>query len=176
MSDAFSTPATHAFAHPELEDVRLEAGPSSMGDANSLLSIEEAFEVEDTIRRIIDGGYKTVSKLPYSSSTPRCGSREREADEQIGLQFPDELLPSSVPVFRAIQKGIAPTGAQSYVLADSTYGRCVDFGDSQRWLTKQLLSRRAELHAPPSGSPGALWTRVPHPVRLIYRTHHSSPL
>jgi diphthamide biosynthesis protein 2 len=42
---------------------------------------------------------------------------------QIGLQFPDELLPHSVKVFRAIQKGIANTGAQAYVLADSTYGR-----------------------------------------------------
>jgi hypothetical protein len=28
-------------------------------------------------------------------------------------------------VFRAIQKGIADTGAQAYVLADSTYGRYV---------------------------------------------------
>lgn len=42
---------------------------------------------------------------------------------KIGLQFPDELLPSSVPVFRAIQTGIAHTGAQAYVLGDSTYGR-----------------------------------------------------
>jgi len=42
---------------------------------------------------------------------------------KIGLQFPDELLPHSVKVFRAIQKGIADIGAQAYVLADSTYGR-----------------------------------------------------
>ncbi|GFZ46057.1 Diphthamide biosynthesis protein 2 [Saitozyma sp. JCM 24511] len=103
MSDAMSTPAAHAFAHPELSAVSAEAGPSSMGDASADLSVEEAFEVEDTIARIITGGYKT-----------------------IGLQFPDELLPSSVPVFRAIQKGIAPTGAQAYVLADSTYGRQVE--------------------------------------------------
>ncbi|RSH92034.1 Diphthamide biosynthesis protein 2 [Saitozyma podzolica] len=101
MSDAMSTPAAHAFAHPELSSVSAEAGPSSMGDASADLSVEEAFEVEDTIARIIAGGYKT-----------------------IGLQFPDELLPSSVPVFRAIQKGIAHTGAQAYVLADSTYGSC----------------------------------------------------
>ena len=44
---------------------------------------------------------------------------------QIGLQFPDELLPSSVKVYRAIQRRIAASGAQSYVLADSTYGRSV---------------------------------------------------
>lgn len=45
------------------------------------------------------------------------------SDTKIGLQFPDELLPSSVPVFRAIQRGIQDTEAQAYVLADSTYGR-----------------------------------------------------
>ena len=44
---------------------------------------------------------------------------------KIGLQFPDELLPSSVTVFKAIQRRIAATGAQAYVLADSTYGRYV---------------------------------------------------
>lgn len=99
MSDAFSTPAEHIFAHPELEDVQPVAGPSSNGDAAGG-SIEQAFEVEDTIKRIIEGGYKT-----------------------IGLQFPDDLLPSSVPVYKAIQNAIKHTGAQAYVLGDSTYGR-----------------------------------------------------
>ena len=60
MSDAFSTPAAHAFLHPELESFQPEAGPSSMGDAAAELSIEEAFEVQDTVHRIIQGGYKTV--------------------------------------------------------------------------------------------------------------------
>lgn len=64
MTDLFSTPAEHAFDHPELESLSLsgnaEAGPSSNGDAVSKLDVEEAFEVEDTVRRIIDGGYKTV--------------------------------------------------------------------------------------------------------------------
>jgi len=45
------------------------------------------------------------------------------SDRQIGLQFPDELLPCSVQVFKAIQKAVQPSGAQAYVLADSTYGR-----------------------------------------------------
>ena len=97
MTDLFSTRAEHAFEH---EEILAEAGPSTMGDATDQLSVEQAFEVEDTITKIRDGGYKT-----------------------IGLQFPDELLPHSVKVFRAIQKGIADTGAQAYVLADSTYGR-----------------------------------------------------
>nr|XP_018267417.1 diphthamide biosynthesis protein 2 [Kwoniella dejecticola CBS 10117]OBR89575.1 diphthamide biosynthesis protein 2 [Kwoniella dejecticola CBS 10117] len=103
MSDAFSTPAEHALTHPELEQVldNAVAGPSSMGDGNEGLSIEEAFEVDKTVRRILEGGYKT-----------------------IGLQFPDELLPSSVAVYRAIQTRIRDQGAQAYVLADSTYGNC----------------------------------------------------
>lgn len=60
MPDLFSTPAEHAFEHAELEDVQPEAGPSSMGDAVGDMTIEEAFEVEDTVKRIIAGGYKTV--------------------------------------------------------------------------------------------------------------------
>ncbi|WVF70225.1 diphthamide biosynthesis protein 2 [Kwoniella sp. CBS 6097] len=105
MSDAFSTPAEHALTHPELDEVlaTAQAGPSSssMGDGAAGLSIEEAFEVDETVRKVLEGGYKT-----------------------IGLQFPDELLPSSVTVYRAIQTKIAHTGAQAYVLADSTYGNC----------------------------------------------------
>ncbi|WWC86502.1 diphthamide biosynthesis protein 2 [Kwoniella dendrophila CBS 6074] len=103
MSDALSTPAEHAFVHPELEEIleNAKAGSTSMGDGNEGISIEQAFEVEETVRRILEGGYKT-----------------------IGLQFPDELLPSSVQVYRAIQTKIQHTGAQAYVLADSTYGNC----------------------------------------------------
>lgn len=62
--DAFSTPAEHAFDH-EVE-VSAEAGPSSMGDAVAAVSIEEAFDVENTIQRIISGGYKTVSDWVHS--------------------------------------------------------------------------------------------------------------
>ena len=62
MTDAFSTPAEHAFDHPEIEAV-VEAGPSSFGDAIGDVSIEEAFEVEDTISRILSGGYEVVRIL-----------------------------------------------------------------------------------------------------------------
>ncbi|WVQ97669.1 diphthamide biosynthesis protein 2 [Kwoniella sp. CBS 9459] len=105
MSSAMSTPAEHALAHPELDEVlaSVQAGPSSslIGDGAEGMSIEEAFEVDETVRKVLEGGYKT-----------------------IGLQFPDELLPSSVSVYRAIQTKIQHTGAQAYVLADSTYGNC----------------------------------------------------
>jgi len=119
MTDTFSTPAEHAFEHDEIESI---AGPSTMGDATEELSVEDAFEVVDTIKRIRDGGFKTVS-LPSCSWRLLVKEGWWTADLQIGLQFPDELLPHSVKVFRAIQKDIADTGAQAYVLADSTYGR-----------------------------------------------------
>jgi hypothetical protein len=60
MADLFSTPAEHAFEHDEINQAL--AGPSTMGDATEEMGIEEAFEVEDTIRRIREGGYKTVSQ------------------------------------------------------------------------------------------------------------------
>ncbi|ODN78024.1 diphthamide biosynthesis protein 2, variant [Cryptococcus amylolentus CBS 6039] len=105
MSDAFSTHPEHALDHPELEAIleQAKAGPSSasLGDGAAGMSVEDTFEVEESVRRILEGGYKT-----------------------IGLQFPDELLPTSVSVYRAIQTRIGHTGAQAYVLADSTYGNC----------------------------------------------------
>lgn len=63
MSDAFSTPAEHAFDHPELsaEVASAVAGPSSMGDAVADVALEEAFEVDQTVAVILNGGYKTVS-------------------------------------------------------------------------------------------------------------------
>ena len=67
MSDAFSTPAEHALIHPELGDLQPEAGPSSMGDAAGN-DLEQAYEVEETVQIILQGGYKTVSRpaaLPY---------------------------------------------------------------------------------------------------------------
>lgn len=144
MSDAFSTPADHALSHPELEAIleNAQAGPSSIGDGAEEMSIEEAFEVDETVRRVLEGDYKTVSSETYiwKSRFPRninvwwlrrkwnVMHDQSIADKcllQIGLQFPDELLPSSVSVYRAIQTRIAHTGAQAYVLADSTYGKSV---------------------------------------------------
>ena len=127
MSDTFSTPAEHALSHPELEALQPVAGPSSMGDAAGA-DLEEAFEVDETVEMILRGGYKTVSRPAYFrydciQQLGRELSPLISAGDQIGLQFPDELLPSSVSVFRSIQRRIATSGAQAYVLADSTYGR-----------------------------------------------------
>lgn len=41
---------------------------------------------------------------------------------QIALQFPDELLPHSVPIFKTLKSRLA-SDRELYVLADTTYGR-----------------------------------------------------
>ena len=41
---------------------------------------------------------------------------------QVALQFPDELLHHSVPIFRALKSKIGDR-SQLYVLADTSYGR-----------------------------------------------------
>ena len=41
---------------------------------------------------------------------------------QIALQFPDELLGASVPIYRSL-KTKAGNGHDFYVLADTSYGR-----------------------------------------------------
>ena len=78
MTDTFSTAASHAFEHPELDELAaVHAGPSSEVD------ILEAFEVEDTVQRIIDGGYRTVSLFPTSSHScvVRSISKQRGSAE-----------------------------------------------------------------------------------------------
>jgi hypothetical protein len=73
MSNLFSTPAEHAFEHPELENINNGEGSSStstsgaaaLAAASGILadgefSVEDGFEVDDCVRRIREGGYKTV--------------------------------------------------------------------------------------------------------------------
>ncbi|TEB24956.1 diphthamide biosynthesis protein [Coprinellus micaceus] len=62
--------------------------------------IETFYEVARTADEIVNGNFK-----------------------RIALQFPDELLGDSVPVFRALKGRIGP-GREIYVLADTSYGSC----------------------------------------------------
>ncbi|KIO25328.1 hypothetical protein M407DRAFT_25339 [Tulasnella calospora MUT 4182] len=74
-------------------DVVKENTPSSLAE------LESAFEIAWTASVIEERNYS-----------------------RIALQFPDELLHISVPVYQAIKAKLAPT-RQLYVLADTTYGR-----------------------------------------------------
>jgi len=84
---------------------------------------------EEAISRIID---------LKDDEPPRCSTNEeyeeyydlqRTAEEivmgdykRIALQFPDELLPDSVPVFHRLKAKLGPR-RDLYVLADTSYGR-----------------------------------------------------
>lgn len=65
MTDLFSTPAQHAFEHDELSHLQ-DHHDRGVGSSSNVLgdgdfTVEEGFEVEDCVRRIREGGYKTVS-------------------------------------------------------------------------------------------------------------------
>ncbi|KAJ7119648.1 putative diphthamide synthesis protein-domain-containing protein [Mycena epipterygia] len=62
--------------------------------------LDHFYEVERTIAEILAGNYKRVA-----------------------LQFPDELLHDSVPLYRRLKAGIG-SGRELYVLADTSYGSC----------------------------------------------------
>ncbi|KAG6332059.1 hypothetical protein ID866_7030 [Astraeus odoratus] len=60
----------------------------------------EFYEIERTAKEIRDGGFK-----------------------RIALQFPDELLHESVPVYRSLKQRVNE-GQELYLLADTSYGSC----------------------------------------------------
>jgi diphthamide biosynthesis protein 2 len=60
----------------------------------------EIYEIERTVAAIVEGNFKRIS-----------------------LQFPDELLCHSVPIYRLL-KSKAGEGHDIYVLADTSYGSC----------------------------------------------------
>ncbi|EKM51131.1 uncharacterized protein PHACADRAFT_177826 [Phanerochaete carnosa HHB-10118-sp] len=66
----------------------------------SLEDFEEFFEIERTVQEVLKHEYK-----------------------RIVLQFPDELLHLSVPIYRTL-KAKAGAGHDFYVLADTSYGSC----------------------------------------------------
>ncbi|KAJ7152953.1 putative diphthamide synthesis protein-domain-containing protein [Mycena filopes] len=66
----------------------------------SASELDNFYEIERTIAEILQGDYKRVA-----------------------LQFPDELLHDSVPIYRRLKAGIG-LGRELYVLADTSYGSC----------------------------------------------------
>ncbi|KAJ7764908.1 putative diphthamide synthesis protein-domain-containing protein [Mycena metata] len=66
----------------------------------SASELDDFYEIERTIAEILAGDYKRVA-----------------------LQFPDELLHDSVPIYRRLKAGIG-LGRELYVLADTSYGSC----------------------------------------------------
>lgn len=85
---------------------------------------------EDAIARKIDVQVNTTANILASTEFNDFYEIDRTAEEiikgdykRIALQFPDELLHDSVPIYRRLKSRIG--GARElYVLADTSYGSC----------------------------------------------------
>ncbi|KAH7886697.1 putative diphthamide synthesis protein-domain-containing protein, partial [Phlebopus sp. FC_14] len=78
--------------------IDLESHPSAQRSISSDFS--EFYEIERTAGTIVQGNFKRVA-----------------------LQFPDELLHDSVPIYRLLKHRVGD-GHELYVLADTSYGSC----------------------------------------------------
>ncbi|KAF7986831.1 hypothetical protein HWV62_12530 [Athelia sp. TMB] len=92
-STAFSTSAEEAITRM----IDVSAPPPSQ--TLSAEQFEAYYEIQRTVREIVDNDY-----------------------HRTALQFPDELLHDSVPIYRALKAEIG--NRELYVLADTTYGSC----------------------------------------------------
>ncbi|SGY13620.1 BQ5605_C010g05915 [Microbotryum silenes-dioicae] len=95
--------------------------------ASEFESLSDAYEVENTVHQIVDGGYQRVSSSSHSASVVQA---KCIFHPQIALQFPDELLHDSVQIYHLLRARL-DAHIELYVLADTTYGRqvhacCVD--------------------------------------------------
>ncbi|CAO1632716.1 unnamed protein product [Sympodiomycopsis kandeliae] len=110
MASAFSAPDAAIITHHPALDENLLASTS----AQSGRSIEDLYDIHSTASKIFQGAFKRVA-----------------------LQFPDEGLPDSVPVYWALRKAIDKCLADVdpeqegekarpdlYILADTSYGNC----------------------------------------------------
>ncbi|OCH91570.1 diphthamide biosynthesis protein [Obba rivulosa] len=79
---------------------RIDVTPNEIPGELSPEELEDYYDIERTVREVEKGDYK-----------------------RIALQFPDELLRDSVPIFRRLKARLSP-GRELYVLADTSYGSC----------------------------------------------------
>lgn len=138
-ADAFYTSAAVSLEEEVGEGAA--AGPSSMGDAAASLSLSEAFDVENTAKLILEGGYKTVCKL----------------DDDAAFLTRADRPPVPRRALAVLRRGLprAPAPRWRVGRADLRPGRLDARG---------VLPRRAELFAFARGFPGALRACLPHSV------------
>lgn len=63
--------------------------------------------------------YQIESTVDFIRARPQHSSHNKKI---VALQFPDELLSDSVPVFQALRSRLAQD-VELYILADTTFGR-----------------------------------------------------
>lgn len=106
MASAFSAPDAAIITHqPELNETLLSSTAAQTGR-----SIEDLYDIQSTALKLVSRRF-----------------------QRIALQFPDEALPDSVPIYWALQKAIglqlqeqghATPTPDLYILADTSYGNC----------------------------------------------------
>lgn len=108
MASAFSAPDAAIITHqPALDEALLSSTAAQSGR-----SIEDLYDIESTARKIVNGQFRRVA-----------------------LQFPDEGLPDSVPIYWSLKRHIdaqigdtpdsvsASATPDLYILADTSYGK-----------------------------------------------------
>ncbi|KXN92635.1 Diphthamide biosynthesis protein 2 [Leucoagaricus sp. SymC.cos] len=93
-------PSTFSTADETAITRTLDVQPDTTADQLSVEEFAEFYEIQRTADEIIHGDFK-----------------------RIALQFPDELLHDSVPIYQCLKSKVGP-GRDLYVLADTSYGSC----------------------------------------------------
>ena len=120
----FSSPAQDVIQRPLVLD---------QSKAHGQLTAEEFrdyYELEWTANEIISNDYKRVREalsLAFKIAISRLCP-------QVALQFPDELLCDSVPIYHSLKRAV-DANTELYVLADTSYGRYGLVTHLQRLLT-----------------------------------------
>ncbi|KAH6903836.1 putative diphthamide synthesis protein-domain-containing protein [Coprinopsis sp. MPI-PUGE-AT-0042] len=79
---------------------------------------------EEIIQQTIDIHKPTVIDLDKFYEIPQTACQIVQNDyKRIALQFPDDLLPDSVPIYKRLKAAIG-NGRELFILADTSYGSC----------------------------------------------------
>jgi diphthamide biosynthesis protein 2 len=109
---AFSTAEENAITRT------INVTPDTAADQLPPEEFDNYYDIQRTSEEIVQGNYKRVCL------DSKAGSPVPSLPSQIALQFPDELLCHSVPIYRRLKSKIGPA-RDLYVLADTSYGRQV---------------------------------------------------
>jgi hypothetical protein len=171
---AFSSDGAEVIArHVDLVEQAAKTG--SLGRDDDDLALEEYYEVEYTVQEILSHGFKRVTHISWSSPNITNTSL------QIALQFSDDMLGDSVPVYIALKKRLHAADADGqmsksltvdlardtrslFILADTSYGRSPSSSHIPLQMSDrpscQLLRRRSGRSACECGRNCTLWARV----------------
>ncbi|KAJ3560062.1 hypothetical protein NP233_g11082 [Leucocoprinus birnbaumii] len=98
----------------------IEVERDTTADRLSREQFDDFYDIQRTVDEIVRGDFK-----------------------RIALQFPDELLHDSVPIYRRLKSKLDP-GRDLYVLADTSYGRHANLSKTQ--TTAQHVTADAMVH------------------------------